>query len=104
MISFLSTFIVPNTFITFVVKKDDLYWTHNEYAKDEAHVNFNSDMITIYYKNKSTGWKERSVVETREHVMRDFLNYKRSIYSKIPAREYLDFLQAERKISHLFAQ
>lgn len=104
MISFLSTFIVPNTFITFVVKKDDLYWTHNEYAKDEAHVNFNSDMITIYYKNKSTGWKGRSVVETREHVMRDFLNYKRSIYSKIPAREYLDFLQAERKISHLFAQ
>lgn len=36
--------------------------------------------------------------------MRDFLNYKRSIYSKIPAREYLDFLQSERKISHLFAQ
>lgn len=104
MISFLSTSILPNTFITFVVGKDDLYWTHNEYAKDEAHMNLSNCMIPIHYKNKSTRWKEQSIGETREHVMHDFLNYKRSIYSKIPVYEYLDFLQSEHEISHLFAQ
>lgn len=104
LISFLSSFIVPNTFITFTVDKESLYWTHNEYAKDEAHVNLHNGMVVISYKNKSTRWKERSIDETRQHVMRDFLNYKRSIYSKIPVREYCDFLQAEHQISHLFAQ
>ena len=104
MISFLSTSIVTNTFITFVVGKDDLYWTHNDCAKDEAHVNLHNCMVKILYKNKSTRWKERAIGETRQHVMRDFLNYKRSIYSKIPVREYLNFLQAEHEISHLFVQ
>lgn len=104
LISFLSSFIVPNTFITFTVDKESLYWTHTEYAKDEAHVNLNSGMIAVHYKNKSTRWKEREIEETRQHVMRDFLNHKRSIYSKIPVREYFDFLQAEHQISHLFAQ
>lgn len=104
LISFLSSFIVPNTFITFTVDKEALYWTHTEYAKDEAHVNLHNGMVAISYKNKSTRWKERTIGETRQHVMRDFLNYKRSIYSKIPVREYFDFLQAEHQISHLFAQ
>ena len=103
-ISFLSALVLPNTFVTFSIPKKDLYWTHNEYAKDEAHIDLRHSLHTITYKNKSTRWKDKALEVSKKRLTRDFLDYKRSIYSKVPVREYQDFLKSEYEISHLFAE
>ena len=106
-ITFMSTKIAPNSFVTFSVSKQSVHWIYDkEHVLDNqyAHIDLNYQIYSVAYKSKETRWKEVSIDVTKDDIIHDFLNSKRAMFFDVLPKKYIEYLQQEYEFSCLFQE
>lgn len=69
-----------------------------------VHIDLNSVLYDVVYKNKQTHWKIKHMDVMRDDLKYDYLVASRASYKNMSAKLYLDWLQKEKVDSSLFCK